>query len=124
MPRTRVRLITKEELAWLETQPVVGPPSLPRLRVALVSAGLAPVEIAITDDSEMLRLRLLRAAWLQELNREQMLRLLILALRRAGFEIGFAEVCIADMEDAVVQGFALTGSLDQICTIGSPAIEQ
>ena len=122
MSRPRIRHITQEETAWVASLPVAGSPSLTRLRVTLAEAGLAPVEITITDDGEMLRLRLLRAAGLQELDHEQMLRLLISALRRAGFEIGFAEVCIVDMDDAVVEGFALTGPLDEICTIGPPSI--
>ena len=123
MPPPRTRPITQTESTWVENEPVVGSASLPRLRLALVSAGLAPVEITITDDCEMLRLRLLRAAGLQELDREQVLRLLIFALRRAGFAVGFTEVCLADMNDMLVNAYTLTGPLDQICVIGTPSVE-
>ena len=115
--------LTAEEIAWTERQPVVGDPSLTRLRTALRRAGLTPVEIEIEDEGETLTFRLRRSAGLQELDRRLMLRLLISVLRRAGFEVGYSEVFLDNMDDVVVTGQTYTAPLSQLFYIGPPPVE-
>ena len=119
---TKLRQITAEELAWVAAQALVGDPSLTRLRSVLKRAGLAPVELALTDKGEGLEFRLRRSAGLQELDREQMLRLLIGVMRRAGFDVGFSEVAIINMNASVVDGFTYTAPLSQLFHLGPPEI--
>lgn len=114
--------ITEQEIAWTKSQSVVGDPSMFRLRGELRRAGLTPVELALTDDGEGLEFLLTRSAGLQELEREQMLRLVIAVLRRSGFEVGFSEVAIVDMTDEAVMGFSYVAPLQQIFDDGAPLI--
>jgi hypothetical protein len=101
---------------------VVGSPGLTKLRVSLVKAGLTPVKLTLEDRGETVSFGLLRSAGLQELDREHMLRLLISALRRAGFEVGYVEVGTTQINNAVVAGSTLTGPLAEICAIGPPPV--
>ncbi len=100
--------ITAEDIAWTKSQPVVGDPSLTRLRMVLRRAGLNPVEMALADGGDTLKFRLVRSSGLQELDRKQMLRLLISVLRRGGLDVGYSEVEVADMDDLVVTGETFT----------------
>ena len=106
--------VTAEEAAWVQSQPVIGRPSVARLRRELRRAGFTQIELALTDDGEGLEFQLLRSAGLQELKREQMLRLVITVLRRSGFSVGFSEVALVDMDDSVVAGFAYTAPLEEL----------
>lgn len=52
--------ITPEEIIWTNQQPVIGTPSLTRLRFALETAGLRPVELVLDDQGESIEFRLER----------------------------------------------------------------
>jgi hypothetical protein len=110
--------ITPEEIAWTNQQPVVGEPSLTRLRVALEAGGLRPAELALHPDGEDLEFRLERGPAVRHLNREQTLRQLIITFRGSGFEVGFTEMALADFDKESVYGTTLVGPLEQICEHG------
>ena len=118
-----LRRITAQEEAWVQSQPIIGDPILTRLHRELRRAGFIERELALTDGGEGLELRLVRSAGLQELNHDLMTRLLISVLRRAGFEVGFSEVAILDMDDERVDGFSYVAPLDQLFHGRPPQIE-
>jgi hypothetical protein len=117
------RQITDQELAWTESQPVIGNPCMTRLRVALTKSGLPPVELAMEGDGEGLRFRLRRTAGLVELDREHVLRLLISIMRRAGFAVGYSEVAVVGVDDEFVDGFSYVAPLSQLFYYGPPLVE-
>jgi hypothetical protein len=115
--------LTPEEIAWAAAQPLVGEPSLSRLRSVLKSAGLNPIQLTLEDHGETVEFRLLRSAGLAELNDDLMTRLLIAVLRRSGFGIGFSEIALLELDDAVVAGFTYVASLSELFYIGPPQVE-
>ena len=46
----QIRPVTDAEFAWQSRQPVVGLPSIPRLRAALKRAGFVYVRLRLDDD--------------------------------------------------------------------------
>lgn len=116
--------LTPEEIAWTNRQPVSGKPSLTRLRTALETAGLRPVELALDDDGENVEFRLERGPAVRQLDREQTLRMLITTFRRSGFEVGFVELGVADFDDQSVYGMSLVAPLEQVCEYGPVPVEQ
>jgi hypothetical protein len=115
--------ITAEDIAWTKSQPVVGDPSLTRLRMVLRRAGLNPVEMALEDGGDTLKFRLVCSSGLQELDRKQMLRLLISVLRRGGLDVGYSEVEVADVDGLVVTGETFTAPFSVLWSIGPPQLE-
>ncbi|MCL4787035.1 MAG: hypothetical protein KJ070_09630 [Verrucomicrobia bacterium] len=116
--------ITPEEIAWTNQQPVVSTPSLTRLRLGLETAGLRPVELLLDDDGENIEFRLERGSALRYMDREQTLRQLIATFRGSGFEIGFAELAVADFDDESVYGMSLVAPLEQVCEFGPVPVER
>jgi hypothetical protein len=115
--------LTPEEIAWTNQQPVVGNPSLTRLRAALIAAALRPVELLLGANGESVEFRLERGPAVRHLDRERTLRQLITTFRGCGFEIGFTEMAIADFDDQFVSGGSLVGPLEQICEQGPVPVE-
>jgi hypothetical protein len=115
--------LTAEAIAWTERQPVVGDPSLTRLRTVLMRTGLNPIQVTVEDHGETVEFYLLRTAGLVELNDDLMTRLLISVMRRSGFNVGFSEVAIVDMNESVVNGLTYTARLQQLFDIGPPPVE-
>lgn len=116
--------LTPEEIAWTNRQPVVGTPSIKKLRGALEAAGLRPVELTLHPDGENFEFWLERGPAARQLDREQTLRQLIAIFRRSGFEVGFVELAVADFDDQSVYGSTLIGPLDLICTHGPVPVER
>jgi hypothetical protein len=114
--------LTPEEIAWTESQPVIGSPSLSRLHMILREVGFTPEGLALVDIGEGLELQLLRGGATGALDREQVLRLVIIALRRAGFNIGFSEVAIVEMTDEAVTAFSYVAPLQAIFDLGPPPL--
>ncbi len=106
--------LTPEEITWTNQQPVVGTPSIKRLRGALEVADLRPVELVLHPDGENVEFRLERGPSVRHMDREQTLRTLITTFRGSGFEVGFVELAVADFDDDCVSGFTLVAPLEII----------
>jgi len=115
--------ITPEELAWVVQQPVVGKPSMSRLRAALEAAGWRPVELTLEPEGEYVEFRLERGPAVRHMDREQTVRRLITIFRGCGFEVGFREFGLEDFEDQYTFGISLVGPLDQVCEHGPVPVE-
>lgn len=116
--------ITPEEIAWTNQQPVVGTPSMKRLRLGLETAGLRPVELLLDDDGENIEFRLERGPAVRHMDREQTLRTLITTFRGSGFEVGYTELAVADFDDQFVYGMSLVAPLEQVCEYGPVPVER
>lgn len=116
--------ITPEEIAWTNLQPMIGTPSLTRLRLALQTAGLRPVELVLNDDGENIEFRLERGPTVRHMDREQTLRTLIATFRGSGFEVGYTELAVADFDDQSVYGMSLVAPLEQVCEHGPVPVER
>lgn len=110
--------LTPEEITWTNQQPVVGTPSMKRLRAALETAGLRPVELVLHPDGENVEFWLGRGPAVRQLDREQTLRQLITTFRGSGFEVGFVELGIGDFDDEFVSGMSLVAPLERVCEQG------
>ena len=115
--------VSPEEIAWTNQQPVVGKPSLTRLRAELIAAGLRPAILALDEEGENVEFRLERGPAARHLDKEQTLRQLITTFRGSGFEVGFTELGVADFDDQSVYGSTLVGPLEQICEHRSMPVE-
>ena len=115
--------ITPAEVAWVDRQPVHDTPSLRRLRANLADAGFADIRLGLYPSGEEMafQVRLTHRAAAED--SQSFLRLLLRALRAAGFRVGFSEVGIAYVDGAVIGCYALTGPLIEIMEHGAPAIE-
>lgn len=115
----------REEILWQQTQPVLGNPSITRLRVGLKAAGLPVLRITIDADRELLQCWLARRDEVRGLDREQTTRRLITVLRAAGFEVGFVELVVpdSDFHPTTLYGSTLVGPLEEICEFGPPEVE-
>ena len=49
-----LRPLTKEEIRWTQAQPVIGSPSLTRLRARLEKAGYPPIRIALVFEGDVI----------------------------------------------------------------------
>lgn len=116
--------LTPEEAAWTSQQPVIGTPSLTRLRFALETADLRPVELVLDDDGENIEFRLARGPAVRHMDREQTLRTLITTFRGFGFEVGYTELAVADFDDQSVYGMSLVAPLEQVCEYGPVPVER
>jgi len=112
--------VSPEEMAWTQAQQVVGSPSLSRLAAALSAAGWEPRELALSDDGEWVNFNLRRGDhWGHKAtDREDALRTLIRAFRKAGFSVGFTELCIDKYDVDFLTGGSLVGPLEQVCESG------
>ena len=115
--------VSTEETAWTNQQPVVGKPSLTRLRAELIAAGLRPAILALDEEGENVEFRLERGPAARHLDKEQTLRQLITTFRGSGFEVGFTELGVADFDEQSVYGSTLVGPLEQICEHRSMPVE-
>jgi hypothetical protein len=116
------RPLTLEEIDWQQAQPVIGSPSLSRLRSALKQAGLPALRIALDSERENIRFWLCREKEVRELDKEQTLRRLITAFRASGFAVGFVELAVDDRNQAILRGSSLVGPLDEVCEYGPPPV--
>jgi hypothetical protein len=114
----KMKPITPEEMAWTQAQPVHGKPDLTRLRSALEADGSRVVELALSDDHEFISFRLERGETVRGQDKEHCLRGLIQAFRSAGFNVGFSEVCVADLDDRFLRGASLTSPVVRVCEGG------
>ena len=122
MATTRPRKVTAAEFFWQARQPVLGLPSLPRLRAALRKAGFSRVRLKLAADQESLQFTLRPGPEREGLKGDRLLRLLIRIFRSAGFAVGFEELGV-DSCDAIVKGSTLTGPLEAIAGNGAPRIQ-
>ena len=104
--------ISAEELAWTRLQPVVGTPSFTRLRAALEAAGLPVIEVVLHQDRIGFSFRLRRTETVCGMSKEQTLRRLITIFRASGFEVGFSEVAIAELNATTIHGDSLIAPID------------
>ena len=79
---SKMTFITPEEMTWTQAQPVLGTPSLTRLRASLDAAGLRPAELVLAADRTSVEFRLVRGPASRHMEREQTLRNLITTVRR------------------------------------------
>ena len=119
----KLKPLTPEEITWTNQQPVVGTPSLMRLRAALDAAGLRPVELVLTSDGENVEFRLERGPAVRHMDREQTLRNLITTFRASGFQVGFVELGLGDFEDEFVSGMSFVAPLERVCERGPVPVE-
>ena len=117
-----IRASTWEEVLWQECQPVVGTPSLSRLRSEMEQVGFPPIRITLDQDRETLDFDLHRSGEVNNLDKEQTLRRLITGFRAAGFGVGFTELCIVDVNSTSLTGTTLVGPLDEVCERGAPLV--
>jgi hypothetical protein len=116
------RKVTAAELAWQQKQPVVGPPSLPRLRAALKQAGFERVRLKLDANHEGLAFALRPGTLAGQPVRDRLLKLLIRTFRSAGFDIGWSELAVHSTGTSII-GATLTGPIDEVAEDGAPAIE-
>ena len=114
----RLTPVSQDDRRWVAAQPVIGTPSLKRLRAALAAEGWRPVELVLSDDQELINFHLERGQPVRAMSREQSLRGLIQVFRSAGFDVGFSEVCVDDLDDHFMRGASLTAPVNQICETG------
>jgi hypothetical protein len=115
--------LTPAEVAWVDRQPVHGAPSLRRLRANLAEAGFADIRLGLNPSGEELVLQVRLTHEVDAEDSQSFLRLLVRALRAAGFGVGFSEVGIVNVDGAVIGCYALTGPFIEIMEHGAPAIE-
>ncbi len=115
--------LTAEEVAWQQALPVVGNPSLRRLHAALAEAGFADIELRLSADQQDLSFNVRVTDQVAAQDSDSLLRSWIIALRAAGFRVGFEEIGISDAEGSLVYGQALTGPIAEIAEHGAPPIE-
>jgi hypothetical protein len=111
--------LTLDEIVWVESQAVVGDPSLPRLRAALADAGFEVLELNLSNDGEDLEFRVRVTERVAAPDSDALLRLWIAAFRQAGFQLGFEEIAVIGVEDAVVRGRKLAGPIAEIAERGA-----
>jgi hypothetical protein len=116
--------LTPEEIAWAQSQPVNGRPNLNRLCAELAKAGFEDIEIDPSADRERLSFKMRLTERVVAQNNDSLLRSWITALRSAGFQVGFEEVGVADVEGNLISGDTLTGPIAEICEHGAPQIER
>jgi hypothetical protein len=117
------RPLTPEEIAWQQAQPLIGTPSLTRLRAALKEAGLPALRIVLGAERESVQFWIYRGQEVRRLDEEQTTRRLITIFRASGFEVGFTELGITDFHATRLFGSSLVGPLDQLCEQGPPPAE-
>jgi hypothetical protein len=89
----------------------------------LAKVGFDDIDLQLSADRERLSFKMrLTERGVAEDN-DALLRSWIMALRSAGFRVGFEEVGVADVEGDLISGNALTGPLAEICEQGAPHIE-
>jgi hypothetical protein len=115
--------ITPAEVAWVDRQPVHGAPSLRRLRANLAEAGFADIRLRLHPSGEEMVLQVRRTHRVDAEDSQSFLRLLVRTLRAAGFQVGFSELGIVNVDGAVISCYAPTAPLCQIMEHGAPAIE-
>ena len=115
--------ITPAEVAWLDCQPVHDAPSLRRLRANLAEAGFVDIRLGLRPTGEEMAFQVRLTHQVDAEDSQSFLRLLVRALRTAGFQVGFSEVGIVNVDGAVISCYALTAPLCQIMEHGAPAIE-
>jgi EAL domain-containing protein (putative c-di-GMP-specific phosphodiesterase class I) len=114
--------LSPEQIEWAQSQPVHGRPDLDRLRAELAKVGFDDIDLQLSADRERLSFKMrLTERGVAEDN-DALLRSWIMALRSAGFRVGFEEVGVADVEGDLISGNALTGPLAEICEQGAPHI--
>jgi hypothetical protein len=118
-----LRQLTQDEVQWQESQPVRGTPSLARLRSALSSVGLPPVEVGLDAEAENVHFHLIRARAVRSLDADQTTRLLISTFRSSGFDVGFTELGVTDLFERSLSGTSLVGPLHQVCERRAPTVE-
>jgi hypothetical protein len=115
--------LTPEQISWAENQPLVGNPSLTRLRSSLTEAGFAPISLELTEDREDVCFRLKRHKSVRNLNVDQTELLLIVAFRKSGFDVSFTEVRVDELNAETVIGESMVTRLEQLNLLGPPEIE-
>lgn len=115
--------LTPEEVAWVGRQPVHGAPSFRRLRANLAEGGFADIRLGLRPSGEEMVLQVRLTHQVDAEDSQSFLRLLVRALRAAGFRVGFSEVGIVNVDGAVIGCYALTGPTIEIMEHGAPAIE-
>ena len=119
------RRITPAELAWTAQQPVVGAPSIPRLRAALAAEDLHPVELLLwSTDGETLTLWLNRIDGMRGLDRERRLRKMIRIFRAGGFKVGHTEMYVGVIDEIIVSVNSLVAPLETVCTQGAVPVDR
>ena len=68
------RPLTPEEIAWQQAQPLIGTPSLTRLRAALKGAGLPAPRLVLNDERESVEFWIYRSQEVRRLDQEQTTR--------------------------------------------------
>jgi hypothetical protein len=115
--------ITDEEIAWVQSQPVVGAPSLRRLRAKLGQAGFAAIKLDLYASGEVLDFKVRLTPQVMAEESDSLVRLWIRIFRESGFNVGFCEVGISNVDGTLFSGLTLTGPIDQVAEHGAPAIE-
>jgi len=121
MPTTKPKIVTPTEFKWQHKQPVIGLPSLPRLRSVLKQEGFSSVRVKLAANQESLQFTLRPGPEREGLKGDRLLKLLIRVFRSAGFAVGFEELSV-DSADTLVKGYTLTGPLEEIAETGAPSI--
>jgi len=121
---TKPDSVTPEQIDWVNRQPIVDTPSLPRLRAALAAAGLHPVELMLNSDGETLTLWLNQIDGMRGLDQEQRLRKVIKIFRSAGFAVGHTELGIEVIDGMIVSINSLVAPLGIVCTKGAVPVDR
>jgi len=106
--------LTPEEIAWVQAQPVVGDPSVDRLRTALADEGFEDIELNLCNDWEDLSFTMRVSQRVAAQHSESLLKLWITSFRSAGFPIGYQEIGITDVQGDLVGGRSLTAPLEEL----------
>lgn len=106
--------LTPEQIAWTESQPVVGEPSLPRLRAVLADAGFADIQLTLSSAGEDLSFSMRVTERVEARDTESLFRLWISTFRAAGYPIGYQEIGIANVRGDLIGGHALTAPLEEL----------
>ena len=99
-------------------------PTKPLVLQLVADAGFEDIELNLSDDGEDLSFKLRVTEQVAAQDSDALLELWIAAFRRAGFQIGFEEIAITGVAEALVSGQTLTGPIAEIAECRPPTIRR